>query len=235
MMKRKKGIFWGVVLLLLAVYIIVGSLGYFGDLGFWTILFSVALGAWFFESLFKLRWGGILFSLAFLAILYDERLSIEALTPWPVLFAALFGSIGLSLIFRKSGSRYRWGFRTHEGTSETIGDNPDSPHFHCEKSFGSAVRYVKSRSLEKVTLENAFGSLVVYLDQAGLADGHVSISAENSFGTLELYVPKEWKVRLQTVESFGHVEEFGTSNPDGAEQAVIVAETSFGCIEIHYV
>lgn len=240
-MKRKKGIFWGVLLLLAAAYILVGSMGYFGYLGFWTILFSIVLGAWFVESLFHLSFGGILFSLAFFAILYDEMLSIEALTPWPVLFAALFGSIGLNLIFRKSRSRYSWNFsrnrdaRRTEESVEVQENDPDGAHFRCEKSFGSAVRYVKSQRLEQVTLENAFGRLVVYLDEARLANGQVSIYAENSFGKLELYVPKTWKVRLQTAESFGHVEEFGSHASESAEQAVIVAETAFGSIEIHYV
>ncbi|MDO4317328.1 MAG: LiaF-related protein [Lachnospiraceae bacterium] len=239
-MKRKKGIFWGGVFLLVAAYIIVGSLGYFGNLGFWTLLFTVFLGAWFLQSLFHLSFGGMLFSLAFLAILYDEMLSIEALTPWPVLFAALFGTIGLNLIFRRSKSRRYWNFSHRRNDSETertevLENDPNGAHFRCSKTFGSAVRYVKSQRLEQVTLENAFGSLVVYLDEARPANGQVSIYAENSFGKLELYVPKAWKVRLQTAESFGHVEEFGSAASDGAEQAVIVAETAFGSIEIHYV
>ena len=43
----------------------------------------------------------ILFSIAFICIIYDDWLGITALTPWTVLGAALLGSIGLSLIFKK--------------------------------------------------------------------------------------------------------------------------------------
>ena len=44
----------------------------------------------------------MLFSLAFAAILFDEALGIEAITPWPVLGAALLGTIGLNMIFNKN-------------------------------------------------------------------------------------------------------------------------------------
>mgnify|MGYP006893000712 FL=1 len=40
-------------------------------------------------------------SIAFICIIYDDWLGITALTPWTVLGAALLGSIGLSLIFKK--------------------------------------------------------------------------------------------------------------------------------------
>ena len=44
----------------------------------------------------------MLFSLAFLIIVNDELLGLEAITPWPVLGAALLGSLGLNLLFPKS-------------------------------------------------------------------------------------------------------------------------------------
>ena len=62
------------------------------------MIFGVAL----VKSLRKLEWTGILFSLAFLAIIYADMLHIEHLTPWPVLGAALLGSIGLNMIFHKN-------------------------------------------------------------------------------------------------------------------------------------
>ena len=40
-MNSKGNIFWGVFLLVAAAYVIVGNLGLFGDVSFWTIGFSI--------------------------------------------------------------------------------------------------------------------------------------------------------------------------------------------------
>ena len=79
-MENKKSTFWGIFLLVAAAFIIAGNLGVFGDISVWTVGFSVVLAAWFITSLFKLSFGGMLFSLAFAAILFDEALGIEAIS-----------------------------------------------------------------------------------------------------------------------------------------------------------
>lgn len=54
-----------------------------------------------FNGIRNVNFWEILFSIAFICIIYDDWLGITALTPWTVLGAALLGSIGLSLIFKK--------------------------------------------------------------------------------------------------------------------------------------
>jgi hypothetical protein len=46
------------------------------------------------KSLLRINFAGILFSIAFICIIYDKQLGITAATPWTVLIAALLGSIG---------------------------------------------------------------------------------------------------------------------------------------------
>ena len=97
-MKNGKKIFWGVLFLLGAVALIVGQMGYLGDLNFWSVLITIGLIGFLLEGVADRNFGMILFALAFLAITNDKLLGIEELTPWPVLGAALLGTIGLDIL-----------------------------------------------------------------------------------------------------------------------------------------
>ena len=99
-MRKGKNIFWGLLFVLGAVFILVNRLGYFEGISIVTVIFTIIIAGALIDSIFHRSFGGILFSLAFLCILYDELLGIENLTPWPVLAAALCGTIGLNMIFK---------------------------------------------------------------------------------------------------------------------------------------
>lgn len=100
-MKKGKNIFWGLLFILGAVFIVVNRLGYFQDISVLTVIFTIIVAGVLIDSIAHRSFGGILFSLAFLCILYDKPLGMEALTPWPVLAAALCGTIGLNMIFKE--------------------------------------------------------------------------------------------------------------------------------------
>ena len=214
---RRKSVFWGIFLLAAAAFIIIGGMGCFGDVSGWTISFSILLIAWFIESLLKLRWGGMLFSLAFGAILFDEALGIESITPWPVLGAALLGSIGLNMIFKKKHEDHIFlGFNMdHDGKKRNSGSLSDiqveeDEMFQCEVSFGSSVKYVNSKSLKIADLENAFGKMT-------------------------LFVPKEWVTRVEVTKSFGNITEIGRPTGESGKVFIIKGESAFGQLEIQYI
>ena len=100
-MKRKKEIVIGLLLIIGAVFIMVDRMGFFWDIGLFKIIVTVILVGILVDNVAERSFGGILFSIAFLGILYDEPLGIEHLTPWPILGAALLGTIGLNMIFKK--------------------------------------------------------------------------------------------------------------------------------------
>lgn len=242
--RKSKSIFWGVFLLAAAAFILVGGLGYFGDISAWTISFAILLFAWFVESLFSSSWGGMLFSLAFGAILFDEALGIEAITPWPVLGAALLGTIGLNMIFKKKQQNC-FGSDTyvkHHGNTTTTSANgmvdtqvEEEELFRCEVTFGSSVKYVNSKSLRLAHLENAFGSLMVYFDNAQLCDGTAIAEIDNAFGKMTLYIPMEWDTRVEVTKSFGNVTEVGRPTGESGNVLIIKGESAFGQLEIQYI
>ena len=111
---KKENLFWGLFFIVGAIALIVNKLGLLGGISLWTIFFTVFLAAMLIKSVMHRSASGILFSIAFLCILYDKELGITALTPWTVLGAAALGSIGCSMLFQP----WRKNHWEHHGNEE---------------------------------------------------------------------------------------------------------------------
>ena len=240
-MKSMKNIVWGILFLAIAAFVIVGSMGYLGDLSVWTVLLTGVLAIWFVGGVIHLSFGNILFPIACAAIVYDEILGIERLTPWPVLAAAFFATIGLNMIFgKKKKNEWEYEEKKDVNISWNSGDfvqemSQDDTSFKSEVVFSSSVRYITCSKLKKGKVTNVFGSTAIYLDNAGLFEGYAEIKVESVFGKTTLYIPADWNVDLRMTKVFGNVEEKGKCNSDSTNTLVIKGEAVFGHIEIAYV
>lgn len=242
----KRSVITGIGFLVAAIFVIVGSTGVLGDISVWKLLLSFLLVMQFVKSVFKLQWPPMLFCLAFLAILHDEALGIENLTPWPVLGAALLGSIGFSLIFSRThkytgaNGEKHWNITGGEGVSR-VDEEEDEHRFVCDVNFGTISKYIKSQSLREVKVDNSFGQVNVYFDEAALDGGKANVKVDNSFGNVKLYVPSDWDVKIGAVdEKFGHFQNFkneGIMNyvTEDSNKLFVSVDTSFGDVEIHYI
>lgn len=217
-------------------------MGYLEGIGFWSIVFSIGLLGTLIDGLYRRSWGGILFSLAFLAIVNSTTLGIEELTPWTVLGAALLGTIGLNIVFpsKKWNNAYQYiqiNGNDHSKREEyTETDSADgSKTVNCEVVFGSIAKYLKGESLKMVNMENVFGSLDVYFTDTMLKNYACSVNGEIVFGKTGLYVPADWKVICNVESVFGHVREHGKSNSDGVNVLTINGEIVFGKLDIYYI
>ncbi len=230
--KRRK-LFWGIFLLLGAVAVLLSSLGYFGGMSFWPVLFSVILIVLFIEGFIKRGIGQILFSAACFVIVNDELLHLEAITPWPVLGAAFLGTAGLRLLFPK----WRGNFRLAVGKHKMIAEERRSgDSISYENVFGSAVKYVTGE-VSCVDVENAFGSVEIYFSDAVPMGGSVHVSVESAFGSVSVYVPSSWKVVQNVDTSFGSVEvdENSSSEIGDGSTLYLDGEVNFGPLEVHYI
>lgn len=241
----RKNVINGIGFLVAAAFVIVGSMGILGEISVWKLLFSFILVLVLIKSVLRLRWTPVLFSLAFLAILYDELLGIENLTPWPVLGAALLGSIGLNMIFGKRQGFCNVNFGEWDRGVKTEGNgvykvDENEHNFKCEVSFATITKYIKSQSLRNASINNSFGQVMIYFDEAVLDNGTANVRVINSFGNVKLYIPSDWEVVLKQSQSFGQVKTFksdGIMNCviEGGNKLYVNANTSFGDIEIHYI
>lgn len=235
-MKSSK-VFWGIFFILAAVYIVISKIGILPDIGVFSIMVTVFLIWVFVEGIRHRNFYEILFSVAFICIVYDEPLGITALTPWTVLGSALLGSIGLSLIFhsRKSpwSAKTNWQEDSHFGTStneQCVGER-----IWCKNNFGAAIRYVNSDNFQNAQVENNFGTLSVYFDNAVVQDASAVVNVENNFGETNLYIPKEWKVQNNLDRSFGSINVHGGSTATSSTVLFINGSANFGAVNIYYI
>lgn len=238
-MKGKSSIFWGIMLVLGAVVLLVSRMGYLEGISFGSILLNIVLAAILIRGIFRRGFGTILFSLAFLVIVNDELLHLEAITPWPVLGAAFLGTIGLNLLFPgfKYGKNFipRIGSGGHWRNGGTVNCNDSNGGVvSFDNVFGSTVKYV-SGAVSFVGIDNVFGSMEVYFTDACLLDNNASVTVEVVFGEVVLYIPASWKVELNTENVLASTDESGRSVRDGVYTLYVGGSVVFGHLEIVYV
>lgn len=225
---------WGIFFILAAIYLLASKFGILLDIGVFSIVVTVFLLWVLVEGIRHVNFYEILFSIAFICIVYDKPLGIEALTPWTVLGAALLGSIGLSLIF--GAKKKKW--KMEKGSIESFGAGSEQcigEQIRCENNFGSAIRYINSDNFENAQVENNFGALSIYFDNAIVQNDSAFVNVENNFGETNLYIPKEWKIQNNLKRSFGAVNEHGSSTGTSNTLLYINGSANFGAINLHYI
>ncbi len=218
---------WGILFLLGAAAFLASKLGFLEGIGFWPIVFTIGLTVTLIKGLVKVSWGSILFSLALLVVVHDKFLGLEAITPWPVLGAALLGTIGLNLIFPRNHTAKIYRSASDRAWRNGIG-------FSCENAFGSSVKYVTGE-IETVNLENAFGTLEVYFADAVLKGHEAKVYVDSAFGKTCLYVPRGWKVVNDVAAEFGGSYCDSADGGPGEDTLYLSGDVSFGTISVQYI
>lgn len=231
---NRKGI--GIILVLGAVALLAKKLGFFSfseSIGFWQAALSVVLAVFFMDGIFKRSFGEMMFALAFLIIVNDELLHMEAITPWTVLLAAAAITVGLNMLFPKFGKHHA----AHIGGSSanTVNqENRDGDTVSYETKFGSTVKYITGE-VTTVNISSSFGAMEVYFNDAVLKNGTVNVHVEVSFGSMVLYVPAGWRVLMNVDTAFGAGEETGRCDPAGENVLYVDGGVFFGGLEIQYI
>lgn len=232
---RKNGkIFWGLFFILAAIYLVVSRIYTLPEVSVFGILLTVFFIWMFINGIRKLDFYEILFSVAFICCIYSKPLGIEELTPWPVLGAALLGSIGLSMIFRKKNT-WTWNSGDAKSFNASSNEQCNGEHVSCENNFGSSIKYINSDNFCNAELENNFGSLTVYFDNAVIQGETAFVKMENNFGETVLYIPRVWKINNNLDRTFGSVVEEGRWEGTSSHTLYLQGETNFGSIKIIYI
>ena len=102
--------------------------------------------------------------------------------------------------------------------------------------FGSATKYVRTPNLSKADLSSSFGQMSVFFDGAQVPSGKVYINCQVSFGELDLYIPRDWKVENRVSVALGDCDDkTGYTEITGENQVVCVIDgsVSFGELELN--
>lgn len=233
-------LFWGLLFLVGAVCLLLSRLGYWPTINnisvygivltiffIWVIIEGIHYGNFFF----------ILFGLALIGIQYDNALHITALTPWTLLGAALLASIGLTIIFPHTSHKHKKKFEKFEfaDTGKKIFTNEDGEVLHFKNSFGASIKYVNTDALVNASIENSFGEIKVYFDNAVIKNGTADINLEVSFGAAILYVPKTWNIENHVKTSFGSLHEQNSNQSPGCPTLRLYGEIAFADVTIVYI
>lgn len=228
---KKDNVFWGVVLILAAVYIIINSFGFMPDVSVVRLGVAVICGVVFFKSLAGLEFGGMLFSLAILLILFDDQMGITEITPWPVLMAALLGSIGLNMIF---GNRVMGLKKSKYGPSEfKEADYVSGDEIRIGGMFGAYKKNISSDNFTKASVSCRFGGMEISFDDAVIQSGSAVVRLNVFFSGVEFYIPQSWKVENRTEGMCGGFHEHRSHSSDEGPTIVFEGNVTFSGVEIY--
>ncbi|ALB45784.2 hypothetical protein X276_11180 [Clostridium beijerinckii NRRL B-598] len=233
-MMKKERVFWGILFILAGIFMVISKLGYFPDINAFSLILTVFLVVVIAKSIPHLNFSGILFPIAFICIIYAKQLGITAITPWTVLMAALFGSIGLSMIFHK---HVNWIHHNHvheDYKFEKI-DIEDEGNIIVRNSFGACIKYINTNEFEQADLNCSFGAMKVYFDNAVMSSENAIVRVNASFSGVELYIPRTWKVDNKTNVFLGSIDEKNRNNERSTNTLTLVGDVSFSGVEIIYI
>ena len=231
---KERNIFWGILFVLGAIGLVIGKMGFLSDINPFSLGFSVILGAIIIDSLFRLNYAGILFPIAFLCIIYDKQLGITALTPWTVLIAALFGSIGLSMIFPKKNKFFKKSssWSCEEGEKINI---EDEGNIKISAAFSGGTKFINTDKFASANISCKYSGLQVYFDNAVMAENTAVIKLDVAFSGLELYIPKNWNVENRTNVFLGGVENKKYGDKVYTNTLILTGDVKLSGVEIHYI
>lgn len=228
---KKRNLFWGIIFLLAAIFIIVAKLGYLAEFSFFSLFFTVFLLGILIDSLIRLNFPGIFFSAAFLFIIYNKQLGITELTPWTVLGAALLASIGCWLLFHKK----KGNVHSFSNTASEVITDQDNQNVYYKICFGTCIKYVNTNDFKVANLKCVFGELKVYFDNAVIQKPGACIDIDVAFGELVLYIPKDWHLHISTNSLLAEIKEKNKDQMIGSIDVHLTGSAKFSEITIRYI
>lgn len=230
---KKDNVFWGLLLVLAGVYILVNHLGFMPDINVVKIVVAVLCVVTFIKSLGSLEFGGMLFSIAILVILFDRELGLSAITPWPVLIAALLGSIGLNLIFGESVKEHRRR-KNNKAVFSGEGESVTGEDIRIYGSFNGYKKNISSNDFKRAYISCKCCGMEVSFDDAVIQNGTAVVELDVSFSGVECYIPHSWKVVNNTSCVFGGLAEHrGKADGEAAATLVFEGKVRFGGVDIY--
>lgn len=243
-MKQKKfsmnKLFWGLMFIAGAALLLANRLGYWSNLQTFSIvgiIFTIFFAWIVVQGLSQRNFFLIFLGLSLIAIQYDKLLHITAITPWTLLGAALLASIGLTILFPPKSNHFSHveGNSNFADKGEKVFQAEDGEVISFKNAMGECVKYVNTDALVNVSLDNTFGSMKIFFDNAVIKNGIANVNVSNSFGETILYVPKTWNVENHMKISFGDFKVEGVPQTPGCPTLRIYGSNSFGDTRIVYI
>lgn len=228
---KKEKYFWGFFFIGAAIMLVLNQMNILPEINIFTFIFSVLLFYMLFKAIMQRSIGGMIYSSAFLLMIYDQMLGMPNLPFWTTFIAAIFLHIGLRFIFPH---RYHNEWKEkHSGSKEYVNTN----QMEFNTSFADSTKYVETGNFESAKVNVSFGALALYFDNATIQSEEAFVEFDASFCGIELFIPKEWNVVNKCDVMFAGVEDHKRRGMDvvNAPTLVLTGRIKFAGIEIHYI
>ena len=255
-MKRNRNWMWGILMLLIAAFIVSNQLGWLPPLSFWSIVAAVLAVVLLVSCITHKTVTTLPFVLALVYIVLRNQDSVPHVATWALLLAAGLVSAGIGLLLPQKPPKGKFVIGSFFGCDEddwadwddeekatrrkkaraAVGDIDNNPSISV--NFGGLNRYLHADSLETVHLTCNFGGMEIFFDQAQLAPNGATVYLDCKFGGIDLFVPRHWHVNEQISCTLGGVDVTPTRRaapPEDAPQLTIVGNVMFGGVDIHYI
>jgi len=240
-----KRFFWGLAFILAAAWLIASKVFDIGiDISPWKLLGGIALLYVFIESLMSFSIFGILVSLAGLYWLFAKYLNLIEVPAAPLIGAVILLSVGICILTgfgKKHRRHYHIQHDCGDGKNKFAIDESkdmDGDDVFRRLSCGKSEIYLHSKSLKKAEFGVFAGDMHVHFEDAQLDPGGTPVIIDCVMGSLKLYIPKTWQVKIDIEVVIGTSEEKNKHEAQPDSQAPLLSVTGnvrMGAAEIIYV
>ena len=225
MNRNRNSIFWGLMLIAVACYLILCQLHIVTlAVSITKLILGVIFVGTAINSIIERSFAGFFFSLAFLWIIFDNILGLPHISTKIVIIVALLLTIGFSMLFPKKNFNYKYSNQNKHAEWDDY-DDPDKVGRH-QTVFNEDTHD---------TFYGSTGELKVYFDSAKIISESAEIHVRQSFGFTQLFIPKEWQIIPKASVFAGAIEERNRNKSTGSPVVYLTGEVKFGSVIITYV
>ncbi len=237
------GIIFGIFILLAGVLLILRKTnpGWFGDIGFWSLIWPsaiicVGLSGCFSRDISGFSLGitavGVIFLLRNIGVIKGEGL-------WTIILAVVLVFVGLSVIlhqfFRKRRKNVNGTVITEGKNGKFKSDYSDADGFiSYSASFGDDRIVTQADRITGGKMNVSFGDFTLDLRNVSEFADNAALEVNVSFGDAQILLPKCVRAELATAGAFSGKGVTGMPDPDAPYVLRVKAAVSFGNLSIEY-
>jgi predicted membrane protein len=233
---------WGTFLLLAAALIVFNQVDGFANIGVVSIIAAILSLALIVQCVANLHFATLPIPIAILYIIFQAPLGLPYIKIWALILAAVLASMGLAALLprrrlscrRKDKDRGQTSDRNAQARQihTESGGNDNNPYINV--NFGSTNRSLRADCLETAQLICNFGAIKLSFDQANPCPSGAKAVISCSFGGIELFVPKHWRVIDNLNCSLGGVDidKTLTAQAENAPKLTLTGSVSLGGVNV---
>ena len=181
------------------------------------------------------------FPLGIIACLFSTELGIDKVAPAIIILVSVLVGVGLSMIFDRKGpvkvivDMEDCAKSGHFGGSSSVEYSEADGIFDVDNNLGTRTEYVTVKNLRHGKIDNALGSLTVYLNGTTIDPNGAHLEMDNGLGSLKVFIPKEFRVSMNVDNGLGTINTHGKYSSDETQPLLqLDIDNGLGTTDIYF-